>query len=101
MDIEIPVEPAAVSPEGQEEPEGEYLSDRGFFSGDRLELTLTLQNMESGEVLWQNVVRDSSDPRDAGAVKRLLDQALASEGWAEGTPPAQPKPLKPLGEWAI
>jgi len=76
----VPPPPLAV--EQVIEPEEDYIADRGFFSGDRVELILVLQDVRTGSVLWQNVIRDSIDPRDAAAVKKALDQALAGQSWA-------------------
>lgn len=94
--IEVPVEeppPPPPPPEEQpgsveapeEAPADDYIMDRGFFSGDRVELTLEVRDSRTGAVLWQHVYRDSIDPRDPGEVRRALDQALAGQPWASET----------------
>jgi hypothetical protein len=58
------------------------VADRGFFAGDALRLELVVVDRRDGTPLWSKVVEAKVDPRDARAVRRLLDHALAEEaGW--------------------
>jgi hypothetical protein len=59
------------------------LDDRGFFDGDTLRLELTLVDRATGAPLWVKRVEKGVDPRDAKAVRALLDGALDDpKGWA-------------------
>jgi len=65
------------------------LEKRGFFAGDQLRLELVLVDPHSGAVLWAKMVEDEVDARDAAAVRRVLDRALADpSGWI--APPWEP-----------
>lgn len=56
---------------------------RGFWAGDETALELVRVDRWTGLPRWVKTVRASVDPRDAAAVRRLLDQALADgKGWA-------------------
>jgi hypothetical protein len=55
---------------------------RGFFEGDWLRLELTVVEGATGQALWRKTVEGDLDPRDAVAVRRLLDGALVADGWA-------------------
>ncbi len=58
------------------------VADRGFFDGDTLRLELVVVDRRDGRPLWTKVVDGKVDPRDAQAVQRLLDEAVADEhGW--------------------
>jgi hypothetical protein len=71
------------------------LSSRGFFAGDETEIALELRDARTGEVVWSRAARQEIDPRDAGAVRALVDQMLQPEPWAQallapGAPPSGP-----------
>lgn len=57
------------------------VTTRGFFAGDETVLEVDLFDRGTGALLWTKVVRDDVDPRDARAMTRLLDRALAKEPW--------------------
>jgi hypothetical protein len=65
-----------------------HVASRGFFARDETVLELDLFDRATGGLIWSKVVRDGVDPRDARAVTRLVDRALAGQEWA--TPPVQP-----------
>ncbi len=58
-------------------PTDAWLASRGWFDGDEVELAVELQDPQTGEVRWQRTVREGADPRDAGALTRLVDHALS------------------------
>ena len=58
-------------------PTDAWLASRGWFDGDEVELAVELQDPQTGEVRWQRTVREGADPRDAGAMTRLVDLALS------------------------
>jgi len=62
---------------------------RDFFDGDSTRLELTLVDRATLRPLWVKVVSSDADPRDAKAVRALLDRALDDSG---GWEPAQPAP---------
>jgi hypothetical protein len=62
---------------------------RGFFDEDSMRLELTLVDRATGAPLWVKTVEEEIDPRDAGAVRALLDGALDAPG---GWEPARPSP---------
>jgi hypothetical protein len=66
----------------QEPVEGDFVLDRGFFSGDRVELTLELRDVRTGKVLWSHVQQEAADPRDPGEIRAVVDRALAGQPWA-------------------
>jgi hypothetical protein len=53
---------------------------RGFFDEDLTRLELTLVDRATGAPLWVKTVEREIDPRDAGAVRALLDGALDGPG---------------------
>lgn len=58
------------------------VGDRGFWAGDETTLELVRVDRWTGLPRWVKTVRAGVDPRDAAAVRRLLDRALADEkGW--------------------
>jgi hypothetical protein len=58
------------------------VEERGFWDGDALRLELTLVERASGAPLWVKRVEQGIDPRDARAVRALLDKALDDpSGW--------------------
>jgi len=79
----------------QEPVEGDFVLDRGFFSGDRVELTLELRDVRTGKMLWSHVQQEAADPRDPGEVRAVIDRALAGQPWAVvggSGEPAEPAP---------
>jgi hypothetical protein len=68
------------------------VEERGFFSGDVVQLELTLLDRRSGQVLWSRVVRRDVDPRDPGAVEAIVEKALADQTWARRAPGRAPGP---------
>jgi hypothetical protein len=56
-------------------------TDRGFFSGDDAVLQFDLLDRATGRLLWSKTVK-GGDPRDPNDVRRMVDDALASESWA-------------------
>jgi hypothetical protein len=65
------------------------VSRRGFFDDDMTRLELTLVDRATGRPLWVKIVERKADPRDAEAVRKLLDDALDQPG---GWEPAEPAP---------
>lgn len=62
------------------------LEERGFFDGDLTRLELTLVDRATGVPRWVKRVEQEVDPRDARAVKALLDRALDEEkGWVRAS----------------
>ncbi|HEX7622540.1 MAG TPA: hypothetical protein VF400_03135 [Anaeromyxobacteraceae bacterium] len=57
-------------------PTDAWLASRGWFDGDEVELAVELQDPRTGAVRWQRTVREGIDPRDPGALGRLVDHAL-------------------------
>jgi hypothetical protein len=101
FDVVVPVGPYAAPPTPGEPTSDSWLSGRGWFDGDEIELSVELTDPVSGAVTWRRVVRESADPRDAGAVARLVDRALLGLGepdpsaWSE-LPPVPPPYAEPL-----
>jgi hypothetical protein len=58
------------------------VEDRGFFSGPHTALQLDLVDRASGRLLWSRAVAGGEDPLDEGGMSKLLDEALAGQGWA-------------------
>jgi hypothetical protein len=54
---------------------------RGFFDGDTLAIELTLVDRATGRPAWRKAAEREVDPRDAAAVRRLVDEAFAREAW--------------------
>lgn len=55
---------------------------RSFFDGDWVRLELVVVDARTGAARWTKVVTGDADVRDAQAVRRVIDDALASEdGW--------------------
>jgi hypothetical protein len=61
---------------------------RGFFDDDLTRLELTLVDRATGAPLWVKTVEKDVDPRDAKAVRALLDAALDAPGGWEPAPAA-------------
>lgn len=57
------------------------LAERGFFAGDELLVELVLVDRHDGTPLWRKVVHRKVNPCDAREVRRVLDEALGTEGW--------------------
>lgn len=55
--------------------------ERGFFAGDDTVLELDLLDRATGRLLWSKVAQDNADPRDAGALSRMIDEALIGQPW--------------------
>jgi hypothetical protein len=53
---------------------------RGFFAGDTLVLELVLVDRVTGAPLWSKVVEKGVDPRDARAVRSVVDAAFSEPG---------------------
>ena len=62
------------------------LSRRGFFAKDTIRVELTLVDRATGMPLWVKTVERSIDPRDARAVRALVDAALDQPGGWEAAP---------------
>jgi hypothetical protein len=62
---------------------------RGFFARDSTRLELTLVDRATGTPLWVKTVEKEIDPRDAKAVRALLDGALDAPGGWEPAAPVQ------------
>ena len=58
------------------------VQDRGFFAGPVTALQLDVVDRVTGETVWSKAVRADADPLDAVAVAKVLDEALAGQGWA-------------------
>ncbi len=63
---------------------------RGFFAGDSTRLELTLVDRATGTPLWVKTVEGKCDPRDAAAVRELLDRGLGDAAGWEPAPAAAP-----------
>jgi len=63
------------------------VASRGFFDGDRLVLEAIVLDRATGEVLWTKRMSRDADPRDALAVKQVVDELLAEDGWMPPAPP--------------
>src|SRR6267143_1632589 len=72
----IPPRPLVLAPETPPD------EDRGFFSGPHTALQLDLVDRASGRLLWSRAVAGGEDPLDEGGMSKLLDEALAGQGWA-------------------
>lgn len=58
------------------------LDRRGFFAGDSTRLELTLVDRATARPIWVKTVEGDCDPRDAAAVRALLDRGLGdAAGW--------------------
>lgn len=64
------------------EPLAFRVEDRGFFAGPVTALQLDLVDRATGRAVWSKAVSADADPLDASAVARVLDEALAGQGWA-------------------
>ncbi len=63
------------------------LESRGFFTGDQVRVELWLVDRQSGAPLWVKTAEEGTDPRDAEAMKALLDRALDEPGgWSMAGP---------------
>ncbi len=74
LNVLVPVGPVAPVPYA--EPEPSRLASRGWFDGDEVELTVELADPTTGAVSWSRTIREGVDPRDAGALEKLVDRAL-------------------------
>jgi hypothetical protein len=62
-------------------------SQRGFFDGDWVQLELLVVDAWTGGVRWAKTVTEDVDVRDARAVRRVIDEALATQaGWTMADP---------------
>jgi hypothetical protein len=82
LEIPLPAPPEPPPPYVPPPPPTMPVEERGFFDGDEVVIDLYLQDARSGDTLWSASARDWADPRDAAAVTRLLEQALAGHAWA-------------------
>lgn len=87
MSVAVPIGPPPVP---WATPTQQWLASRGWFDGDAVELTAQLVDPATGEVRWQQIVKDGTDPRDAAAVTRLVDRVLAGLPFGERRPAAPP-----------
>ncbi len=83
-EAELEPEPAGVSL--QLSPLAEEVNfrveDRGFFDGPQTAIQLDLLDRATGRLLWTKAVNAESDPLDAKAVSRVLDEAFADASWS-------------------
>ncbi|MGE5047972.1 MAG: hypothetical protein ACM3PC_05350 [Deltaproteobacteria bacterium] len=79
-------EPAAPAPPMELpallEPLTFRVEERGLFAGPVTALQLDLVDRATGRAVWSKAVSADADPLDAAAVARVLDDALAGQGWA-------------------
>ncbi len=61
----------------------EAVEEPGFFDGERVRLTATLVDAETGTILWHADEQQGLDPRDAGELSDYLDDLL--EGLPRGS----------------
>jgi hypothetical protein len=64
------------------EPLAFRVEDRGFFAGPVTALQLDLVDRATGRAVWSKAVSADADPLDPAAVAKVLDEALAGQGWA-------------------
>jgi hypothetical protein len=102
IDIEVPVGPPAPYAPAVIPTLDARLPSRGFFAGDETEIALELRDAATGQVVWSRVGRDDVDPRDAAAVRSLVDRMIGGDPWlgailgpAGAPPPAAPRPAPP------
>jgi hypothetical protein len=95
FDVVVPVGPYAAPPTPGEPTSDSWLSGRGWFDGDEIELSVELTDPRSGAVTWRRVVRDSADPRDRGAVARLVARALEGLGEPDPSDSSELPPVPP------
>ena len=71
------------------------VASRSFFDCDRLVLEAIVLDRATGEALWTKRVSRDADPRDALAVKQVVDELLAEDGWMPFAPPGSgPDPVE-------
>lgn len=58
------------------------VQDRSFFAGPQTALQLDLIDRATGRLLWSKAVNAEADPLDAGAIGKVLDEALKDVSWA-------------------
>lgn len=90
LNVAVPVEPPP--PLLGLPPTDAWLGSRGWFDGDEVELSVELQDPATGAVRWHRTLRGGVDPRDAGAVAGLVDEALAGLPFGGRGPPAAAPP---------
>lgn len=71
------------------------LPARGFWAGDETEIVLELRDARTGATTWVRRTHGEVDPRDAPAVRALLDRAISDQPWAHGPPPPASAPEVP------
>lgn len=100
LNVVVPVGPVAPVPYA--EPEERRFASRGWFDGDEVELTVELADPTTGAVSFSRTVREGVDPRDAGAVAKLVDRALWGMpfGQRQGAPAPVANGREPLSEAA-
>jgi hypothetical protein len=64
-------------------PSEQWLASRGWFEGDAVELTVELVDPRTGAIRWQQILKESADPRDPAAMTKLVDRVLAGLPFGE------------------
>jgi len=86
LHVQVPLAPQAAPAVPEASPFAAGLAQRGFFEGDAVELTVELQDFRTGEVRLSRTVRGQVDPRDAEAVRALVDRAIGDQPWGRSQP---------------
>jgi hypothetical protein len=110
LQIDVPLAPAgppaaAVDPPAASAPEPDPLLDaRGWLDGDEVELVAELVDPRTSQTRWRRALRETVDPRDERAMRRLVDRLLdhmplAPRGVGAEQPPrpspdASPEPVE-------
>jgi hypothetical protein len=58
------------------------LPARDFMDGEEVELVVELHDVHTGAVTWWRTASQRIDPRDAGAVRALVDRLIGDQPWA-------------------
>lgn len=97
LQVNVPLAPATPAPGAPSpvasEPEPDPLLDaRGWLDADEVELVAELVEPRTNQLQWRRALRESVDPRDARAMRRLVDKLLdgmplAPRGAAPQVPP--------------
>lgn len=100
LQVNVPLAPASPVPESAPSPIASapapdpLLDARGWLDADEVELVAELVEPRTNGIQWRRALRESVDPRDAGAMRRLVDRLLAGMPLAPrgAVPEVPPKP---------
>jgi hypothetical protein len=82
--VEVPLVPVYGYVPAQMLTLEQRLPGRDFMSGEEVELVVEMHDARTGAVTWWRHAAEKLDPRDAGAVRELVDRLIGDQPWARG-----------------